>query len=806
MASGVLHFGDCSINIAARELLRAGERVNLSPVVFDCIAYLIQHRERAVGRDELVAAVWGRTQVSDAVMGKTILTARRAIGDTAEDQRFLRTVPRFGYQWGAPTHGDDAAPAASVLAPEPAAPLSPAPTQPSPRDIGAPRRWIVFAPLLVLALLFAAYAGWRSRPVPERTDVGAIPSSTMPADLTVVLPVEVSASTEDGWLRLGLMDLIATRLRASGLIVLPSDNVVRLVPADATRVAAIAAVRRVAPHGRVIAVAVGRTGDDWVVRAELVAPEGDTRAVQAQSGNAIAAAGEVADRLLESIGRRAPREAMNAQRLSQAELLQRVDAARLAGDPAQARALVAAADAALQAQPEVQLRIAQVDLRTGEFEAARTRLATLASTVPAESDALLHARVQSYLCIALARVGRMQDGIAACDHAIALLESRAQPAELGRVYSDRGIIRLLLQQYDLAGQDFARARIALTLAGDALQLAKVDGNESTLDTAQGRYADAIEIQQRIGAQFERFGMINELAASLSNRTDAHLALLEPKPALETSDRAFALLERVTDASIRHLIRLQRAEALERNGRLGEARIALDEVIAATSNESATAEHAIAQAREARLDLAAGQFEAAVLLARQASPALPAPPYADIRAETWLSLIRGLLRVGHGDEAEHELAAFTAWANAGSDPVAQRRARLAQAEQAAAARHLDVATRAYDEALAMAQRRGVPDALAEVVSSYGAFLLAQGDLPQASAVIGRIARYAPLDFDAAVLQARLYRALGQEQAFRIALAQARELAGERPLPPALEAPASPLEAPAPPRKDGATEPQ
>lgn len=70
--------------------------MNLSPIVFDCIAYLIQHRDRAVGRDELVAAVWGRTSVSDAVMGKTILIARRAIGDTADEQRFLRTVPRFG--------------------------------------------------------------------------------------------------------------------------------------------------------------------------------------------------------------------------------------------------------------------------------------------------------------------------------------------------------------------------------------------------------------------------------------------------------------------------------------------------------------------------------------------------------------------------------------------------------------------------------------------------------------------------------------------------------------------------------------
>jgi hypothetical protein len=86
---------------------------------------------------------------------------------------------------------------------------------------------------------------------------------------------------------------------------------------------------------------------------------------------------------------------------------------------------------------------------------------------------------------------------------------------------------------------------------------------------------------------------------------------------------------------------------------------------------------------------------------------------------------------------------------------------------------------------------VPSALSETVNSFGRYLLAQGDLPKASSVIGLVARYAESDFDSAVLQAQLYRALGEQQAEQTALVLARRLAGERPLPAELTTPMQPL---------------
>jgi hypothetical protein len=82
--------------------------------------------------------------------------------------------------------------------------------------------------------------------------------------------------------------------------------------------------------------------------------------------------------------------------------------------------------------------------------------------------------------------------------------------------------------------------------------------------------------------------------------------------------------------------------------------------------------------------------------------------------------------------------------------------------------------------------GVPEDVLEVVADYVPWLIERGRLAEASALVGRVAPWAEQDFDAAVLQLRLYRALGQDRLAQRALAQVRTLAGERPLPPDLQA--------------------
>ncbi|HEY1077671.1 MAG TPA: winged helix-turn-helix domain-containing protein [Fontimonas sp.] len=92
-------FGEYVLIPACRELARAGQRLSVQPKVFDTLAYLLSHRDRAVGRDELVAAVWGRVDVSDNVLTQIVGRARRAVDDTAGEQHSIFTLPHFGYQW-----------------------------------------------------------------------------------------------------------------------------------------------------------------------------------------------------------------------------------------------------------------------------------------------------------------------------------------------------------------------------------------------------------------------------------------------------------------------------------------------------------------------------------------------------------------------------------------------------------------------------------------------------------------------------------------------------------------------------------
>ena len=100
-------FLDCEINLAARELLRAGVRGRLEPKVFDLLALLLEHRDRVVSKDEIQDALWPGIVVTEASLDRTVMKARRAVGDDARRQAVIRTVPRRGYRFVA-TLADEA--------------------------------------------------------------------------------------------------------------------------------------------------------------------------------------------------------------------------------------------------------------------------------------------------------------------------------------------------------------------------------------------------------------------------------------------------------------------------------------------------------------------------------------------------------------------------------------------------------------------------------------------------------------------------------------------------------------------------
>src|SRR6516162_299931 len=82
-----------------RELWRGSKPIAVEPQVFDLLAYLVQHRDRVVTKDDLLEAVWGGRIVSGSALNTRINAARRAVGDTGEAQRLIRTLPRKGLRF-----------------------------------------------------------------------------------------------------------------------------------------------------------------------------------------------------------------------------------------------------------------------------------------------------------------------------------------------------------------------------------------------------------------------------------------------------------------------------------------------------------------------------------------------------------------------------------------------------------------------------------------------------------------------------------------------------------------------------------
>ena len=87
-----LRFADFEIDLARQEMRHTGAIVHVEPQVFDLLVHLIRNRDRIVSKDELFEAIWQGRIVSEATLSSRISAARRALGDSGNDQSFIRTL------------------------------------------------------------------------------------------------------------------------------------------------------------------------------------------------------------------------------------------------------------------------------------------------------------------------------------------------------------------------------------------------------------------------------------------------------------------------------------------------------------------------------------------------------------------------------------------------------------------------------------------------------------------------------------------------------------------------------------------
>lgn len=778
MSARHYRFGDFELDASSRELRDANGPVALPLKSFDCIVYLLERRERAVGRDELISAVWGRADVSDALLGQTLARARRAIGDTGEEQRFIRTVARFGYHWVAPVAIVEAMAMAVAIATDPPAVAISALTGGETADTAPPLRTAApalrrraGALALVALLAFAAAAlllWWRTPHAPLAASRGAV----------LVMPVDVADTGSDTrWIRFGAMDYLAARLRErSGLAVLPSEQVIAYLARDgeaATDPARRSTLARAAGASLVLAARVRRDAQGWSVELDVQDDERNTRHV-ATGATPLQAIDRV---LADWLGDSALAEAPSLP--TALELQQRIDAAFLEGDLREAAAIAEAAPPDLQRLPEITVRVAEVDERAGRMEQAQHGFERLANA--ADVSPLVHARALYGLCAIAFRRNEPERAQAHCRSALDALAGQHEPLLLGRAYMMRGVIEDQLGAYADALASFARARIEWQAAGNLPGEASLDNNEGLAHAHHGQFAAAVAAFQRGAAVFERFGVTDHLASSLAAKSDAQRMMLDLDDTLASSTKAWRLTPRMDDPRAVLAIAYTHAQALLANGRLDE----LGRLVERYDDGSATAPPEFALMRLAWQTTSGAALPLSDTAADQLIDRVLAPPdpSSDARLSQAVQLVvAAALAQGRREVAEHALQRLR---NAGETPLDTERgfvAAFGAASIADASGDGAAADAQYARAFELARARNRADEWVVAGSAWVARLVRADRLDAAREVAGNLAAYADHDLDAAQALLALYERGGEAEAAtrmqnRIEALRAQRLAAE-----------------------------
>src|SRR6266403_1198378 len=123
----ILRFGVFEVEVRSGELRKQGVRIKLQEQPFHVLTVLLQRPGAVVTREELRNQNWpADTFVDfDNSLNTAINKLREALGDSADNPRFIETLPRRGYRFITPVSGGDG------IAKGPC---------PSPRAVGSSRR------------------------------------------------------------------------------------------------------------------------------------------------------------------------------------------------------------------------------------------------------------------------------------------------------------------------------------------------------------------------------------------------------------------------------------------------------------------------------------------------------------------------------------------------------------------------------------------------------------------------------------------------------------------------------------------
>jgi Tol biopolymer transport system component/DNA-binding winged helix-turn-helix (wHTH) protein len=153
-ANSKVRFGLFEANLETGELHRSGIRIRIQAQPFRILSFLLERPGEVVTRDEIQQRLWGNDTIVDFdhSLGTAINKIREALGDSAENPRFIETLARRGYRFIAPVALPESS-ASSTLAALPPPEVAAAPSQ--------RLRWVSAAIVLVVVAGLTFLAGLR---------------------------------------------------------------------------------------------------------------------------------------------------------------------------------------------------------------------------------------------------------------------------------------------------------------------------------------------------------------------------------------------------------------------------------------------------------------------------------------------------------------------------------------------------------------------------------------------------------------------------------------------------------------------
>lgn len=762
----VYEFDVFRVDPVRRRLQKAGEIVSLTPKAFSILLVLIENRGLVMEKEDLIQRVWPDTFVTEANLTQNISSLRKALGERANDHRYVVTVPGRGYSFVAEVHevsldstGEFSlardfrgiATAAAALQSQPLPPPALAPVSPPPPAVPLSpprdrRRLLtvgvilgVLALVVVWMLLF--YKEGKNSPGEPAARVALPPRPTV----AVLGFRNLAGERDDNWLSTALSEMLLTELSAGSKVrMVPSEEVVRV-----KRTFSLPYTENLG--GENLRQLSSLLGTDLVVVGSFLSIQEqggrrlriDLRVVKVPEGNTVASFAEVGTEdglfeLVPRIGRRL-RGALGWSEPS----------------PADARA----AAALLPANPEAAHLYAEGLTRLRAFDSlgARDLLQRAAEVNP--DSAVIHS------ALSLAWIGLGDDVKAReqAERAVQLsaalpkqerLAIEARAAEARKDWSRASeIYRSLWTFYPdnleyglrLASALSARGRgnEALAMVADLRKLGAPAGEDPRIDLAEARISQrlssfAVEARAARAAEVKgrKSGESQVVAQALMLQGDGLILVGRSREAIPLLSEARDLFAKAGNQSAVALVLTHLGVALNEQGRLAEAQTMYQDSLAALRRTGSVQSGAIQLDNLGFVAQDLGDLPRAQSLLEHAYAAFTADGDRVLAEEALNAIGTVLLARGDLAGARQRFEAVLAISRQTGNRVDEGRSLSYQGLALARLGSLGEARRLQDQAYKITQKVGDPVRGASMLAASAEVLMRLGDLPEAHRRLSR----------------------------------------------------------------------